>query len=114
MIKSKREKVDKKLDEIRTDMSGRASQEKTDADAKRPGSIEVTFIHAAPPRPIRISIDAEPAVDLFGRAWSKVGIEPGQHKLVIETGSTPPERIERVVEVQPASVSRIEVKLAQP
>jgi hypothetical protein len=112
LIKTQREETDKKLEAIRTSLSAQEATAKAEEKAKHPGALEVTLVHKAELKRVRISIDQDPPVEFLGQVWSKLNIDPGQHVLSIRTISEPEERIERVVEVAPSGVARIEVKLS--
>jgi len=110
LIKAQREETDKKLDAIRTSLSTQETAAKAEEKAKLPGAVEVTLAHRTEAKKIRISLDKDAPVEFLGHVWSKLNVPPGQHAVLIQTLSNPPQFIERVIEVQPSSVARIEVK----
>lgn len=110
LIKSQREETDKKLEAIRTSLTTQETAAKADERAKSPGAVEVTLVHKSEPKMIKIALDSDTQVDFTGQVWSKLNVTPGQHVLSIQTLSEPPQKIEKVVEVQPSGVTRVEVK----
>jgi hypothetical protein len=111
LIKSQREETDKKLDTIRTNLSSQASAAEAEEKLKLPGAIEVSFVYKDAPKKLRISLDSKPFVDFLGYTWSQLGVPPGQHLLSVEIMSEPPQKINKVIDVQPAAIARTEVKL---
>ncbi len=95
---------------IRTSLSTQESTTKAEEKAKLPGALEVTLTHKAEPQKVRISLDKESPVEFLGQVWSQLNIAPGQHLLSVQTLSDPSQTIERVIEVAPGSVARVEVK----
>ena len=110
LIKTQREQTDKKLNSIRTTLTTEVEAAKTEEKANRPGAVEVTLTHKAEPKKVRIALDDESPVEFFGLAWARKNISPGQHVLMIQTNSDPPQTIERVVDISPASVAKVEIK----
>lgn len=112
LIKSQREEADKKLESIRTTLSLQESAVKADEKSKSPGAIEVTLSHKSEPKKIKISIDKEEPVEFLGQKWSKLDVSPGHHLLLIQTLTDPPQIIQNIIEVQPSSVARIDIKFS--
>lgn len=110
LIKTQREETDKKLDAIRTTLTTQDSAAKAEEKAKLPGALEVTLTHKAEPKKVRIALDKESPVEFLGLTWSRLNIIPGQHVVSIQTISDPPQTIEKVVEIGPSSVAKIEIK----
>lgn len=110
LIKTQREETDKKLDAIRTTLTTQESVAKTEEKAKLPGALEVTLTHKAEPKKVRIALDKESPVEFFGLMWSRLNISPGQHVLSIQTISDQPQTIEKIVEIGPSSVAKVEIK----
>jgi len=110
LIKTQREETDKKLDAIRTTLTTQESAAKTEENAKLPGALEVTLTHKAEPKMVRIALDKESPVEFLGLTWARLNISPGQHVLSIQSISDPPQTIEKVVEIGPASVAKVEIK----
>lgn len=109
LIKAQREETDKKLEAIRTSLTAQEASSKADEKAKLPGSLEVTITHKAEPKKIRISLGKDTPVDFLGYVWSKLDVPPGRHLLRVSTSADPPRAIERVVEITPDSVTKLEV-----
>lgn len=109
LIKTQREETDKKLEAIRTSLTTQETSSRADEKAKLPGSLEVTITHKAEPKKIRISLGRDAPADFLGYVWSKLEVPPGRHLLRVSTSADPPRAIERVVEIQPDSVTKLEV-----
>ena len=109
-IKTQREETDKKIDAIRTTLSTQETAQKADDKSRLPGAIEVTLTHKSEPKPIRIWLDSESSTEFTGLVWSKLHVPLGQHIISIQTTAEPIQKIERVVEVKPAEVARLEIK----
>lgn len=112
LIKTQREEADKKLDTIRTTLSTQESAANTEEKAKLPGALEVTLTYKAEPKKLRIALDKDDPVEFFGQTWSRLNIPPGQHLLIIQTISDPPQTIERVIQINPSNITSIEIKFA--
>jgi hypothetical protein len=111
MIKTQREETDKKLAEIRTSLTEREKAAKADEKLGKPGSLEVAITYKAEPKTISITLDDDAPVEFLGPTWTKLSIAPGHHSLKIKTSATPPRAIERVVEIKPDAVTKMEVKV---
>ena len=111
LIKSQREEVDKKLESIRTTISAKEAAAKEEEKTKRVGSVEVSLVHKDKPKAVRISLDEDPPDEFLGRVWSKLDVKPGQHVVIVQTLSDPPESSKNVVDVPPGGVARVEIKV---
>jgi len=110
-IKTQREETEKKLDVIRTTLASQETAAKAEEKSKATGSLEVTLTFKGEVKKVQITFDNDGPVEFFGTSWTKIGIVPGQHAFRLKTLSEPPHAIEKVVEVQPATVTRTELKL---
>jgi hypothetical protein len=110
LIKTQREETDKKLDAIRTTLSTQELAAKIEEKAKLPGALEVTFTYKAEPIKLRIALDKDAPVEFLGQTWSRLNIPPGQHLLTIQTLSDPPQIVEKIAEINPSTVTSIEIK----
>jgi len=110
LIKTQREETDKKLEAIRTTLSTQESAAKADEKSTLPGALEVTLTYKAEPKKLRIALDKDAPVEFFGQTWSRLNIPPGHHLLTIQTPSDPQQTIEKVVQINPSSVTQIEIK----
>lgn len=106
MIKSQREETDKKLDTIRTNLTSQAATAKAEEKLKLPGAIEVSFVYKAEPKKLKISIDSNTPTEFLGYTWSELNVLPGQHLLAVEVMSDPPQKINKVLDVQAATTAR--------
>jgi hypothetical protein len=110
-IKTQREETEKKVAAIRTTLEKQESAAASDEKAKVPGSVEVSLDHKGPARKVRITFGSDAPVQFLGTSWTKVEVAPGHYALKIETGTEPIQTIEKIVEVKPASIARIDIKL---
>lgn len=111
-IKTQREETEKKIDAIRTTLSTQEAAAKLEQKSKAPGALEVALTFKAEPRRVRIRLDESGPVEFLGTSWSKLDIAPGSHTLTIVTMTEPSHSIEKVVEIPPGGIARVEVKLA--
>lgn len=111
LIRTQREETDKKLDAIRTSLSTQKSADKAAENARLPGAIEVTLVHKTDPKKVRISMGEDAPVEFLGYVWTKLNVAPGLNVLAIQTLSEPRQTIQKVVDVNPSEIARIEVKL---
>ena len=111
LIKSQREETDKKLDIIRTNLSSQANAAKVDEKLKLPGAMEVSFVFNNEPIKLKISLDLQTAIEFFGYTWAKLNLLPGTHLLSIEIMSNPSRKIEKVIEIQPATIVKTVINI---
>ena len=111
-IKSQREETDKKIEAIRTTLSTQESAQKAEDKSRYPGAIEITLTHKSEPKMVKIWLDSESAIEFTGQVWSKLKVTPGLHIISIQASVEPLQTIERVVEVKPAEVARLEIKFS--
>ncbi|MBT3286328.1 MAG: DUF4231 domain-containing protein [Victivallales bacterium] len=95
LIKSQRESAEKAVEAMGKSQAG--------------GSIEVTLVHSAAPKPVKMSLDAGDAEVFSGTVWSKLHVEPGQHEVKVTTDTTPPQTVQRIAVVPQGGVARVEV-----
>jgi hypothetical protein len=105
LIKTQRESGEKAVEAARAAV---AVQQK----AEQNGAIELTLIHKTDVKPITVAIDTTPQEEFTGTVWSKLNVPPGQHTVSIVTSGLTPQTIEKVVEIPPGGIARVEVKLA--
>jgi hypothetical protein len=110
LIKTQRETADKAMEEARVADSSRAERAATNAAAQRPGAIELSIVHKADPIRILIRVDDEPEESFTGTVWSAKPVDPGVHTVVAVWGD-PACTVKKLIEVQPGSIARAELKL---
>lgn len=113
LIKTQREETDKKLEAIRTSLTTQETSAKAEEKAKMPGALEITIMHKAEPKNIRIALDADAPVDFLGRVWSRLNVPVGRHLLKVSTLSEPPHAIERVIEIKPDSTTKEQINVGE-
>ena len=111
LIKTQREDTDKKLEAIRTSLTAQESVEKAQENSMLPGAVELTLIHKAELKKVQISLDEEAPVEFLGTVWSRLNVSPGHHQVSVQTFGDSQQTIQKVVEVSPAGVARLEIKL---
>jgi hypothetical protein len=111
LIKTQREETEKKLEALQTAMTAQKDAIKAEEKGKQPGALEVSLIHKAEPKPLKISVDREEPATFIGYSWSKMNLAPGQHELLIQVCSEPPLDMEKIIEVSPGVVARVEIKV---
>jgi hypothetical protein len=109
LIKTQREETDRKLEAIRTSLTNEETAAKAQERAQLAGALEVALNFKADSRPVRIGLDSQPLTEFLGTVWTKVDIHPGRHVLRVVTTSDPPRSIERIAEIKPDSVAKIDV-----
>lgn len=113
MIKTQREETDKKLEAIRTSLTSQESAAKADEKAKAPGALEVTLTFKADTKPIKIGLDKDTPVDFFGNFWTRNDVSPGRHVVRVITSSQPPRTIERIAEIKPDALTKLDVAVGE-
>lgn len=113
MIKTQREETDKKLEAIRTSLTSQESAAKADEKTKVPGALEVTLTFKSDTKPIKIGLDKDTPVDFFGNFWTRNNVSPGRHVVHIITSSQPPRTIERIAEVKPDTLAKLDVAVGE-
>lgn len=113
MIKTQREETDKKLEAIRTSLTNQETAAKADERAKIPGALEVTLSFKAEAKRVRIGLDQETAADFLGNSWTKVNVPPGRHSVRVMTTTDPPRTMERIAEIKPDAVTKLEVAVGE-
>lgn len=109
MIKTQREETDKKLEAIRTSLTVQESALKADEKAKIAGALEITLTFKSEPKTIKIGLDSEPPKDFLGTFWTRLDVSPGRHIVRVTTSSVPARTIERIVEVKPDSLTKLDI-----
>ena len=97
LIKSQRESAEKAVEEMQK--------------SQKVGSIEMKLVHGAAPKMVKVSLDGGSEEDFNGTVWSKLRVEPGQHEVKVKNAATPPQIVQKIAEVPPGGVARIEVEL---
>ena len=113
MIKTQREETDKKLEAIRTSLTVKESALKADEKAKIAGALEVTLTFKAEPKAVKIGIDEESSKDFLGNFWTRLDVSPGRHVVRVTTTSAPARTIERIVEVKPDSLTKLDIPMGE-
>lgn len=113
LIKTQREESDKKLEAIRTSLTVQETAAKAEKQAKLPGSLEVTLKHAAESKRVKIAVDNDSTVEFLGNIWSMLELAPGRHVVRLTTNSEPPKTIERVAEIKPDSLTKMEIDVGE-
>ena len=97
LIKSQRDSAEKSVEAMQK--------------AQKVGSIEMTLVHKAAPDLVKISLDGGSEEDFTGTVWSRLRVEPGQHEVKVTTAATPPQTVQKIAEVLPGGVARIQVEV---
>jgi hypothetical protein len=106
MIKSQRDFVEKSVTSLQS-----AAQER--AKAQQKGAVELTIKHPAGPiAAVSIAIDKEPARNFVGTSWARLDLEPKPHTITVTTTTGTIQTIQKIVDVKPGVVERIEVTLS--
>jgi hypothetical protein len=111
-IKTQREETEKKIDAIRTTLASQEVASKAEEKSRASGSVEVALSFKADVKKVQITFGRNEPVDFLGTSWTKLDVAPGQHSLRVKTLTDPPQHVEKIIEVQPAAVTRTEVKIA--
>ena len=102
IIKTSRETVDKSVLEVHA-----AAQ--AHSQARTAGAIELTFTTTLQPRPtLRVALDGGTLEECHGLTWTRLAVEPGHHKIVIQAsrGTAVLSESSRIIEVAPGAVAR--------
>jgi SMODS and SLOG-associating 2TM effector domain 2 len=102
IIKSSRDITDKTVQEIQTAAH-------THSQARGTGAIELTFTTNLQPRPsLRIALDGGTLEECSGLTWTRLGVDPGHHKIVVQASRDNAIIAEtsKVIEVAPGAVVR--------
>lgn len=114
-IKAQREANEKQQEAIRTNLSDKRKEEDKKSDeaakAKENGQIQVNFSYQNKPKKLKLQLDNSKPEEFEGLSWAKLGVTPGPHILRIEVEGISPVRIERVLDVKPASTVEVSVKI---
>ena len=113
MIKTQREETDKKLEAIRTSLTTQETATKADEKARLAGALEVTLSFKAEAKLVRIAVDKEQPVEFLGNFWTKVDMQPGRHVVRVVTTSGPSRTIERIAEIKPDSLTKLDVAVGE-
>lgn len=113
MIKTQREETDKKLEAIRTSLTSQETAAKADEKTKIPGALEIVFAFKAEVKPLKIGIDKEAPVDFLGNTWTRIDLSPGRHVVRIQTASQPPLSIERIAEIKPDALTKLDIAVGE-
>lgn len=103
IIKSSREVADKFVEEARTAAGARSL-------ANAPGAIELSFTTTLQPRPsLRVALDGGTLEECHGMTWTRLGVEPGHHKVVVQASRNNEiiSETSKIVEVAPGAVARM-------
>jgi len=109
LIKTQRESAEKTVEAARSAVAAKESAAAAQEKAAQPGGIEVSIVHKADPVPVNVSLDDEKAQPFTGRSWVRVQVSPGQHIVHV---TSPAGTVQKIAEVPPAGVARVEVKLS--
>ncbi|MEO3677393.1 SLATT domain-containing protein [Rheinheimera sp. FR7-31] len=113
MIKTQREETDKKLESIRTSLTLQESTTIAEKKAKTLGAIEVSLIFNGSVKPISICLDNNTPVDFLGNYWTQMDVSPGRHVVRIVRTSGQPLTIERIVDVKPDTLAKLEIQIGE-
>lgn len=113
MINKQREETEKQLQAIRAELSAQTSAAIIDEKAKIPGSLEVTLVFISGPKLIKIGLDGNTQEEFLGNSWTQLTVSVGRHIVQINTTSIPSRRIERIVEVKPDALTRLDVQVGE-
>jgi hypothetical protein len=110
-VKSQREEVDRQLATIRTQLAERSVVARAEEQARQPGALEVTLRHAGAPQPVLLALDDEAEAPFTGRAWSRLAVPAGLHRVRVRSTAPGGATAERVAEVAAGAVTRLEIDL---
>lgn len=111
LIKSQRESAEKSVEVARVAVESQQKAVQESNKAGKKGAVELTIIHKAAPIAVKITIDNETAQEFVGSSWAKLDLLPGQHTISVETVGAPPQIIQKIADIKPGEIARIEVKL---
>lgn len=111
LIKSQRESEEKAAEAAKVAVSAQKAVAEAKSKASLAGGIELAIIHKSAPIPLNISLDNHDTESFHGTVWSHLNVSPGLHNISIESNSTPPLILKKIVEVPAGGVARLEVKL---
>ena len=97
LIKSQRESAEKAVESMQK--------------SQKVGSIEMTLAHGTATQMVKVSLDGGSEEDFNGTVWTRLRVEPGLHEIKVKTAGTPPHIVQKIAEVPPGGVARIEAKL---
>ena len=108
LIKSQKKAGEEALKKVQTTLTA----QKTAAQvAQETGAVELTLVHKAAAKPVKIAIDEKDPIEFTGTVWSKVGVPAGQHTLRVVVVGPTPNTITKVIKVPPGDVAQEQVKL---
>jgi hypothetical protein len=110
LIKTQRESAEKTVEAARSAVAAKESAAAVREKSEQPGGIEVSILHKADPIPVDVSVDSDAAQTFTGRVWVKLQVTPGQH--IVRVTSPAFGTVQKIAEVPPAGVARVEVKLS--
>lgn len=113
LIKIQRAEADKKLESIRTNLSEQGTAAKAVERATLPGALEVQLTFKSEPKLIKIALDQESPREFLGYSWTSLNLPPGQHVVRIVTTSQPPRTIERVADVKPDALCKLDIAVGE-
>ncbi len=102
LVKAQREETEKKLESIQ---SAQTLVKANDVS----GALEVNLIFNAGISAVKIGLDKYTPVDFYGNSWAVVDVTPGLHTVRVITSSQAPWTIERIAEVKPGSLTRLDI-----
>ena len=111
LIKSQRESGAKTVEAARAVVAAQDAAIQAAIKAEQCGAIEATLIHKAEAQKVSIAFDDGAAEDFLGTVWSRIDLTPGQHIMNISTFGHPQQTIRKIVEVPPAGIARVEIRL---
>jgi len=112
LIKSQQESSEKADKAAVAALSAQKAIVENNLKAGVPGAVELSIFHKSDPIPLTISFDNQSTESFLGTVWSCLNVAPGIHNVTIESNSTPPLIIKKIVEVPAGGVARLEVKLS--
>ena len=102
LIKSQRESTEKAADAAKAVL---AEQDKAD----KPGAVEVKLKFKDALVPIDIAFDGGEPEPFNGPSWTKRDVAPGIHDIKVAPRAATEPRVDKIVEVKPATVTVIEI-----
>jgi len=108
LIKTQREAGEKNMEAARAAV---AAQQDKAKDAQKKGAVELRLGFKSAPETVTIAWDQEAGQEFTGSTWARSGLEPGQHIVTVTTNTTPPQKMQKVVDVTPGGIVQTDIAI---